>query len=257
MPVLEQTPERDLVIWGEKGREKKGRKKWIEAVKKTTLESPVLHRCAKSVFVIRVSASFQARDLHLCAVRGTSACCAWIKRSYTALCPLQQPRDTIKKLLSQRYLPLPRLTFAGTCALARNPPSSSTPDLLPAAAPPPCTLPAVPTTRGERSGITPISKIRSAPVPQLSLRPIEPRATTLSGLLLLGDFFDKGVPQYFVRLFPCADRLFLEPPPGAGVGAPRQAASAAAADSLRAASGAGQRVAGNGMDEEQTKTTSA
>lgn len=51
------------------------------------------------------------------------------------------------------------------------------------------------------------------------------------------------MPQYLVRLLPWADSFFLPaveppPPPGAGMEAPRHAANAAAAASLKELSGA-------------------
>lgn len=56
---------------------------------------------------------------------------------------------------------------------------------------------------------------------------------------LLGDFFDTGAPQYFVRLFPCVERIFVFPPEAARprrpavVTAPRHSANVSKDVSLR------------------------
>lgn len=126
-------------------------------------------------------------------------------------------------------------TFAGTSG--RPPPAVAA--VAPEAPPSPPKTAVDP--RGGRSGVS-NSKLRSATTPPPPSPPPRPPTVASPGR----DFFldETGAPQYLVRLLPCADSccFFLaaaEPPAGArGVGLPRHAASAAAAASPKALSGA-------------------
>lgn len=142
--------------------------------------------------------------------------------------PPQEKHGTTLIYISS--LSLPRLfailarTFAGT---------SARPPAVPVIPETPPSPPKTAAPRGGRSGVA-NSKLRSAAMPP------SPRPLTA---LLARDFLEeRGAPQYLVRLLPCADSwLFLAPaagPRGAGMELPRHAASAAAAASLKARSGA-------------------